>query len=66
MYIRIKTITMKHSRKRRTLRLSISPTSPLREVANRLLNSAYLFLQRFMPPAAPFLWTPKEIGPPEA
>ena len=29
------TITMRHSRKRKTLRLSISPTSPHREVANR-------------------------------
>ena len=36
MYIRIRTITMKHSTKRRMLRLSISPTSPHREVANRL------------------------------
>ena len=31
----IKTITMRHSAKRRNLRLSISPTSLLREVANR-------------------------------
>ena len=36
MYIRIRTITMKHSTKRRTLRLSISPTPLRREVANRL------------------------------
>ena len=35
MYIRIITITMRHSKKRRILRLSISPTSPHREVANR-------------------------------
>ena len=35
MYIRIKAIMMRHSRKRRMLRLSISPTSPHREVANR-------------------------------
>ena len=35
MYIRINTITMRHSKKRRILRLSISPTSPHREVANR-------------------------------
>ena len=41
MYTRIITITMKHSRKRKKFRLSISPTSPHREVANRLLNSAH-------------------------
>ena len=35
MYSMIKTITMRHSAKRRILRLSISPTSPHREVANR-------------------------------
>jgi len=35
MYIRIVRTMMRHSRKRRTLRLSISPTSLLREVANR-------------------------------
>ena len=35
MYTMIKTITMRHSAKRRILRLSISPTSPHREVANR-------------------------------
>ena len=43
MYIMIKTITMRHSRKRKTLRLPISPTSPHREVANRhSFNSAFL------------------------
>ena len=37
----IKTITMRHSTKRSILRLSISPTSPHREVANRhSFNSA--------------------------
>ena len=35
MYSMIKTITMKQSRKRKNFRLSISPTSPHREVANR-------------------------------
>ena len=38
----IKTITMKQSRKRKNFRLSISPTSPHREVANRhSINSAH-------------------------
>ena len=41
MYSMIKTITMRHSAKRRILRFSISPTSPHREVANRhIVNSA--------------------------
>ena len=43
MYSMIITITMRHSRKRRTLRLSISLTSLRREVANRhSINSAFL------------------------